>query len=147
MSAVVFGRTQVVLRGDYDVRATSRNRLGTFRYVRNLRLIVSSVIRRYRTVCCRRSESEHLTPCHSSEVTATSVAASGPFSSRTANPASSRRGTPSLTALSYLDPGLSPKTTNPVFLDTELDTLPPRACTAAVAESRLWLSSEPVITT
>src|SRR3954470_13793079 len=132
-----FGRTQVVLRGDYDVWSTSRNRLGTYRYARNFEPIVITVIKRYRTVCCCRSESGVPTGCHSSEVTASSVAASGPFSSRTPNPASSRRGTPSLTALSYFDPGVSPNTTNPVFLDTELDPFPPRFWTAAVAESRL----------
>jgi len=38
-------------------------------------------------------------------------------------------GTPSVSALSYLLPGLSPAIRNAVFLDTDAVTLPPRACT------------------
>src|SRR6185437_13370594 len=53
-------------------------------------------------------------------------AASGPSASSTAKPAGARPGTPTCSALSYLEPGLSPATTNEVFFDTEPVTLPPR---------------------
>src|SRR4051794_41832688 len=66
------------------------------------------------------------------------TAASGPDSRSTSNPSSSRTGTPSCRALSYLLPGESPTTTNDVFLLTDPLTLPPRSWTAAAAASRLW---------
>src|SRR3984957_11331229 len=72
------------------------------------------------------------------------VAASGPWSSRTRKAASSRIGTPSSTALSYLEPAFSPATTKLVFLDTEEVTLPPACRTASAASSRLSSASVPV---
>src|SRR5690606_39629251 len=50
--------------------------------------------------------------------------------------------TPSLTALSYFDPGLSPATTTLVFFETEEVIFPPRALTAAAALSRVCRSEE-----
>src|SRR3954454_12851177 len=70
-------------------------------------------------------------------------ASSGPASSSTRKPSSSRTATPSCTALSYLLPGESPTTTNDVFLLTEPLTLPPRSWTAAVAASLLQLARVP----
>src|SRR6202012_2692711 len=73
--------------------------------------------------------------------------ASGPSDNRVLKPASSRIVTPTSTALSYLEPGLSPATTKPVFFDTDPVTLPPAARTASAASSRLSSGSDPVITT
>ncbi len=53
---------------------------------------------------------------YSSVGSATSAAASGPCSSRTAKPSSFRTGTLSCIALSYFDPGLSPTTTKDCLL-------------------------------
>ena len=64
-------------------------------------------------------------------------AASGPCSSSTRKPSSSRIGALTCTALSYLLPGSAPTTTKPVFLLTDPVTLPPRSWIAAVAWSRL----------
>src|SRR5581483_9933731 len=77
---------------------------------------------------------------------ATARAASGPSTSRTRSPASSSTGTPSVSALSYLEPGLSPATTKLVFFDTEDVTLPPSPVTASLASSRVSPSSDPVST-
>src|ERR1039458_6782334 len=81
-----------------------------------------------------------------SGLTACSAAAAGPLSSSTRKEASSRTGTPSVSALSYLLPGLSPAIRNAVFLDTDEVTFPPRACTAAAASSRRDPSGRPVMT-
>src|SRR4029453_1014863 len=51
-------------------------------------------------------------------------AASGPPDSSVSNPASSKIGTPSCTALSCFDPGLSPTTTKSVFWDPHPGPLP-----------------------
>ena len=75
------------------------------------------------------------------------MAASGPPVSSARNPPSSRTGSPSSTALSYLDPAFSPATTKFVFFDTEDDTLPPAARTASAASSLVKPGSVPVITT
>src|SRR5262249_46881958 len=80
-------------------------------------------------------------------VSAAARAASGPASRRVRSPGSSSLGTPSATALSYLEPGLSPATTKSVFFDTEDATLPPRPVTASLASSRVRPASVPVITT
>src|SRR4029453_17829446 len=90
----------------------------------------------------RETQSGHAFPA----VSATWAAASGPSSSSTASPSASSTGTPSCRALSYFDPGDSPTTTNDVFFDTELDTLPPRDWMAAVASSRGYTSVVPVTT-
>ena len=63
------------------------------------------------------------------------------------SPSSSRTGTFSCIALSYFEPGLSPTTTNDVFLETEPVTFAPRLCRASFAPSRVWRSSVPVTTT
>src|SRR3984957_18973509 len=73
------------------------------------------------------------------------VSASGPSASRVWRPASSRIRMPSSTALSYLEPAFSPATTKLVFLETEDETLPPAARTAATMRPRP--GSVPVITT
>src|SRR6266571_3218161 len=78
---------------------------------------------------------------------ATFRAASGPWLSSSSNPASESTGTPNWTALSYFDPGLSPATTKSVFFDTDPVTFPPRSWTASFAESLLYPSSDPVMTT
>src|SRR5215468_3745335 len=78
---------------------------------------------------------------------AAAPAAAGPSSRRRRSPASSRTGTPSVSALSYFDPGLSPATTKLVFFDTEDAVLPPSAVTASAAWSRVNPASVPVITT
>src|SRR5690606_2628438 len=70
---------------------------------------------------------------YSSGVTASSAAASGPRSSRTAKPSAVRIGILRLTALSYFDPAFSPAMRNEVFFDTEPVTLPPRAVSSAPA--------------
>src|SRR5262245_58189890 len=90
---------------------------------------------------------EPLPPVPSSGPVATSRAASGPRSRSTRRPSSSRTGTPSETALSYLDPGDSPATRKSVFLETEPVTLPPRSPSASLTSSREKVSSEPVTTT
>src|SRR5699024_3715476 len=57
-------------------------------------------------------------------------------SSRRVKPFSSSTGTPSSTARSCLEPGLSPATTYEVFFDTDPAALPPRAKMASLAPSR-----------
>src|SRR6202034_1511668 len=54
---------------------------------------------------------------------------------------------PSASARSYLDPGLAPATTKPVFFDTEPDTFPPRVVIASAAASLVRPASVPVMTT
>src|SRR6266540_5613857 len=77
---------------------------------------------------------------------ATRRAASGPSVSSAVNPASSRIGTFSVTAFSYLDPGDSPTTTKSVFFDTLPLALPPRTLIASAASSREYPVRLPVTT-
>src|SRR5690606_9440789 len=77
---------------------------------------------------------------------ATFIAASGPWSSSTRKPSSSRTGIFNCTALSYFEPGASPTTTNAVFFDTEPAALPPRAMMASLASSRENSRNVPVTT-
>src|SRR5690606_40555399 len=66
---------------------------------------------------------------------ATFIAASGPWSSSTRKPSSSRTGIFNCTALSYFEPGASPTTTNPAVLDTGPAPWPTRALTASFGPS------------
>src|SRR5664279_2509575 len=72
----------------------------------------------------------------SGPICATCLAASGPDSSSIRKPASSRIGTLSDTALSYLLPGFSPTTTKAVLDDTDPAALAPRSSNSALASSR-----------
>src|ERR1700683_622445 len=105
------------------------------RYFRRLPAPVSTA--------CLTSPSQARLSCDS----APSRAASGPWSSSTSRPVSSSTGTPSASARSYLDPGLAPATTKPVFFDTEPDTFPPRVVIASAASSLVRPASVPVMTT
>src|SRR3989344_161080 len=62
------------------------------------------------------------------------------------NSCSSSTRTPSSSAFSYLDPGLSPATTKSVSLETKLETLPPRERIFSLASSLLILGRVPVKT-
>src|SRR6185437_5218314 len=79
-------------------------------------------------------------------ICATSRARSGPSFSSTRKPSSSRIGTSSETALSYLDPGASPTTTNAVLAEIDPAALAPRSSSAAFASSRENPVSDPVTT-
>src|SRR5512134_2787748 len=59
---------------------------------------------------------------------------------------SSRIGTPKDNALSYFEPGSSPRTRKEVFLLTESVTFPPCASMNCFASSRLKTGRVPVIT-
>src|ERR1700684_1497785 len=105
------------------------------RYFRRLPAPVSTA--------CLTSPSQARLSCDS----ALSRAASGPWLSSTSRPVSSSTGTPRASARSYLDPGLAPATTKPVFFDTEPDTFPPRVVIASAASPLVRPDSVPVMTT